>query len=99
MSGLELQSELIVKPGGCGAHQEGEFYDTISASGSCTVRFKTADFGQRMIMVSDRRPHIVHLFVVYMMVLLTASFLQHCHVLNHEDNGAINLWMLLEFRH
>jgi hypothetical protein len=53
---LHLYHMLIVEPGGCGAHQEGEFYDTISASGSCLVRFKTADFGQRMIMVSDRRP-------------------------------------------
>jgi hypothetical protein len=69
---LHLYHMLIVEPGGCGAHKEGEFYDTISAQGSCTVRFKTADFGQRMIMVSDRRPHIVHLFV-FIMVLLTAS--------------------------
>lgn len=56
---------LIVEPGGCGAHKEGEFYDTLS-SGSCKVRFKTADFGQRMVM--------------------------HCHVLSHEDNGAMT-WM------
>ena len=56
---------LIVEPGGCGAHEEGEFYDTLS-SGSCKVRFKTADFGQRMVM--------------------------HCHVLSHEDNGAMT-WM------
>lgn len=59
-----LYHMLIVSPGGCGAHKEGEFYDTLSASGSCIVRFKTADIGQRMVL--------------------------HCHVLSHEDNGAIN---------
>ena len=48
-----LYHMMIVSPGGCGAHEEGEFYDTLSASGSCTVRFKTADIGQRMILVRN----------------------------------------------
>lgn len=51
---LHLYHMLIVSPGGCGAHQEGEFYDTLSSSGSCNVRFKSADIGQRMILVSTR---------------------------------------------
>ena len=42
---------LIVQPGGCGPHIEGEFYDTISTSGNCRVRFRTANFGQRMVLV------------------------------------------------
>jgi hypothetical protein len=57
---------LVVDSSGCGDYEYGEFYDTISASGSCRVRFKTADFGQRMVL--------------------------HCHVLSHEDNGAM-VWM------
>eukprot|EP01083_Nonionella_stella_P200057 733058_1 len=63
---LHLYHMLIVESGGCGAHKEGEFYDTISTNTDCNVRFKTADFGQLMIM--------------------------HCHVLAHEDKGAIT-WM------
>lgn len=43
---LHLYHMLVVTPGGCGAHEFGEFYDTISASGDCKVRFRTADFGQ-----------------------------------------------------
>ena len=61
---LHLYHMKIVSPGGCGAHKEGEFYDTISASGSCVVQFKAIDIGQRMVM--------------------------HCHVLSHEDNGAMH---------
>eukprot|EP00985_Skeletonema_marinoi_P022858 scaffold14795_cov140-Skeletonema_marinoi.AAC.18 len=61
-----LYHMLIVEPGGCGFHQEGEFYDTLSASGSCRVRFYAIDIGQRMVL--------------------------HCHVLGHEDNGAMT-WM------
>ena len=64
---LHLYHMLVVSAGGCGEqHRENEFYDTISAPGDCIVRFKTADFGQRMVM--------------------------HCHVLNHEDKGAM-VWM------
>jgi FtsP/CotA-like multicopper oxidase with cupredoxin domain len=49
---LRIHHMMIVTPGGCGPlHVEGAFYDTLSASGSCQVRFKTADFGQRMVMV------------------------------------------------
>ena len=44
----------------------GEFYDTLESSSTCTVRFKTADFGGPMVM--------------------------HCHVLSHEDTGAM-VWM------
>jgi len=45
---LHLYHMLVVTPGGCGAHKEGEFYDTISGP-PCTVRFKTTDFGQRCV--------------------------------------------------
>ena len=58
---LHLYHMLIVTPGGCGAHQEGEFYDTISAQGSCKVRFKTADIGQRMVMVSQSESLLIAL--------------------------------------
>jgi len=44
-----LYHMMVVTPGGCGAHKEGEFYDTISGP-PCTVRFKTADIGQMMVM-------------------------------------------------
>jgi len=47
-----LYHMLIVEPGGCGFHKEGEFYDTLSASGSCRVRFYAIDIGQRMVLVS-----------------------------------------------
>ncbi len=59
-----LYHMMIVSPGGCGAHEEGEFYDTLSASGSCTVRFKTADIGQRMILVRG-----VHICIVLLELL------------------------------
>jgi len=42
----------IVEQGGCGkngAYREGEFYDTICTDQPCTVRFRTSDFGQRMV--------------------------------------------------
>mmetsp|Transcript_25597 Transcript_25597/g.38383 ORF Transcript_25597/g.38383 Transcript_25597/m.38383 type:complete len:430 (+) Transcript_25597:72-1361(+) len=48
---LHLYHMKIVTPGGCGAHKEGEFYDTISAPGDCEIQFKAIDIGQRMIMV------------------------------------------------
>eukprot|EP00521_Asterionellopsis_glacialis_P007153 CAMPEP_0195288780 /NCGR_PEP_ID=MMETSP0707-20130614/5306_1 /TAXON_ID=33640 /ORGANISM="Asterionellopsis glacialis, Strain CCMP134" /LENGTH=1258 /DNA_ID=CAMNT_0040348683 /DNA_START=1066 /DNA_END=4842 /DNA_ORIENTATION=- len=44
-----LYHMMVVTPGGCGPHLEGEFYDTISGP-ECTVRFKTADIGERMVM-------------------------------------------------
>ena len=69
---------LIVEPGGCGAHVEGEFYDTISASGSCTVRFKTADIGQRMIMVRAylgmRLDSISSYIILYHLTFVLHSF-------------------------
>jgi len=48
---MHLYHMLVVTPGGCGIHEEGQFYDTIQAprGAPCTVRFKTADFGQRLI--------------------------------------------------
>ena len=45
---LHLYHMLVMTPGGCGAHKEGEFYDTI-AGPTCTVRFRTADIGQRCV--------------------------------------------------
>jgi hypothetical protein len=48
---MHLYHMQIVTPGGCGdGHEEGEFYDTISADGNCTVRFRTADIGQRCVL-------------------------------------------------
>ena len=39
----------VVTPGGCGdGFLEHEFYDTISAP-PCKVRFRTSDFGQRLV--------------------------------------------------
>lgn len=49
--------------GACGAHEVGEWYDSISSSGEGVVRFKTVDIGLRCI--------------------------RHCHVLDHEDKGAM----------
>ena len=47
---LHLYHMQIATPGGCGPHEEGEFYDTISAPENCTVRFRTADIGQRCVL-------------------------------------------------
>jgi FtsP/CotA-like multicopper oxidase with cupredoxin domain len=48
---LHLYHMQIATPNGCGpAYEEGEFYDTISAPGDCTVRFRTADIGQRCVL-------------------------------------------------
>ena len=87
----------IVTPGGCGAHEEGEFYDTLSGP-TCTVRFKAVDFGQRMIMVNGSE-FMTYESLFYVNNQLKPNyisshfvFLQHCHVLSHEDNGAIS-WM------
>ena len=46
---LHLYHMQVVTPGGCGNHEEGQFYDTISYLDPCKVRFKTADFGERLI--------------------------------------------------
>lgn len=56
---LHLYHMQIVTPGGCGDHVEGEHYDTISAprGESCTVRFRTADFGQKMVMHCHKLEH------------------------------------------
>ncbi len=66
---MHLYHMMIVSPGGCGAHEEGEFYDTLSASGSCTVRFKTADIGQRMILV--RYSYFLYVVSSRMLLYLT----------------------------
>jgi hypothetical protein len=48
---MHLYHMQIVEPGGCGdGHEEGEIYDTISAPANCTVRFRTADIGQRCVL-------------------------------------------------
>jgi hypothetical protein len=47
---IHLYHMQVVQPGGCGPHEEGEFYDTIAATGNCTVRFRTADIGQRCVL-------------------------------------------------
>lgn len=47
---MHLYHMQVVTPGGCGPHIEGEWYDTISSPGDCTIRFKTADIGERMVM-------------------------------------------------
>ena len=52
--------------GSGGAYDVGEFYDTLSASSGCVVRFRKANFGGRVVL--------------------------HCHVLGHEDNGAM-IWV------
>jgi suppressor of ftsI len=46
---LHLYHMQVVTSGGCGNHEEGQFYDTISSMDDCKVRFKTADFGERLI--------------------------------------------------
>lgn len=46
---IHLYHMQVMTPNGCGSgYVEGEFYDTISA-GPCTVRFRTSDFGQRLV--------------------------------------------------
>lgn len=47
---MHLYHMQIVSPGGCGQHEYGEWYDTVSSPTACTVRFKTADIGGRMVM-------------------------------------------------
>ena len=66
---LHVYHMQVVTPGGCGAHEFGEWYDTIAAEGACTVRFRTADIAGRVVF--------------------------HCHVLRHEDAGAMG-WVRVE---
>jgi hypothetical protein len=61
---IHLYHMQVITPGGCSPHEEGQFYDTISSSTACTVRFKLADIGNRCVL--------------------------HCHILAHEDNGAMS---------
>ena len=97
----------------------GEFYDTVSASGSgCLVRFKTADIGEtqlfmrlssacspilkfslsltRSSLLSGQKMFMVSIILFcfclptrYPCSLQQSSVFQHCHLLSHEDNGAI----------
>mmetsp|Transcript_9531 Transcript_9531/g.21890 ORF Transcript_9531/g.21890 Transcript_9531/m.21890 type:complete len:470 (+) Transcript_9531:58-1467(+) len=60
---LHVYHMQVATPGGCGAHEYGEWYDTIAAEGACRVRFRSADVGERVVF--------------------------HCHVLRHEDGGAM----------
>ena len=50
-----LYPMMIVTRGGCGIHQEGVLYDTLSivAASSCIVRFHATDIGQRIVLVSS----------------------------------------------
>jgi hypothetical protein len=61
---IHLYHMQVITPGGCPPHEEGQFFDTISSSTACTVRFKLADIGNRCVL--------------------------HCHILAHEDNGAMS---------
>ena len=57
---LHLYHMQIVTPGGCGmGHIQGEYYDTISAPKDtiCTVRFKTANIGQKMVLHCHELEH------------------------------------------
>ena len=56
---LHLYHMQIITPGGCGSHIEGEFYDTISGARDeiCTVRFRTVDIGQKMVMHCHELEH------------------------------------------
>jgi len=47
---IHLYHMQIVSPEGCGHHQYGEWYDTISARGDCKVRFRTNDIGGRCVL-------------------------------------------------
>ena len=71
-----LYHMLIVEPGGCGFHEEGEFYDTLSASGSCAVRFYAIDIGQRMVLVSTFSDDM-SFFVASHSILFLIQFLFH----------------------
>jgi hypothetical protein len=46
---LHLYHMQVMTLGGCQDHEEGQFYDTISARGTCTVRFSTRDIGGRTV--------------------------------------------------
>ena len=47
---MHLYHMQIVEEGGCGnGYKEGEFYDTICTDQPCRVRFRTSDFGQRLV--------------------------------------------------
>jgi len=47
---LHLYHMQIKSAGGCGHHEPGEWYDTISARGDCVVRFRTNDIGGRCVL-------------------------------------------------
>ena len=48
---LLLLLSQVVTPGGCGVHEEGEWYDVISAPvDNCTVRMRLVDYSGRTVM-------------------------------------------------
>jgi hypothetical protein len=47
---IHLYHVQVLTTGGCGPHEQGEYYDTIAAPENCTVRFLTADIGQRCVL-------------------------------------------------
>ena len=50
---MHLYHMQVVTPGGCGDHVEGEYYDTIAGAKDrpCTVRSRTSDIGQKMVLL------------------------------------------------
>lgn len=47
---LHVYHMQVVQPGGCEHHEEGQWYDVISSSVSCLVRFRMADYGGRVVL-------------------------------------------------
>ena len=39
----------VISAGGCGSHEEGEYYDTISSNSDCKVRFGVRDYGGMVV--------------------------------------------------
>eukprot|EP00985_Skeletonema_marinoi_P000202 scaffold60_cov137-Skeletonema_marinoi.AAC.1 len=90
-----LYHMLIVEPGGCGFYQEGEFYDTLSASGNCRVRFYAIDIGQRMVLHFHGLGHEENGAMAWMVVTDTPSANQ-----NNIDSPLINvLRKVLQLQH
>ena len=57
---LHVYHMQVVSPGGCGAiYEEGEWYDVVSAATTapCLVRFRTADFGGRVMLHCHELTH------------------------------------------
>lgn len=55
---LHVYHMQIVTLGGCGHHEEGQYYDVISSSdGDCTVRFRMADIAGRVVLHCHNLQH------------------------------------------